>query len=396
MSLPLEGIRILAVSQYGAGPFATMHLADLGAEIIKIEDPSTNGDSAREVIPYVQEDDSLFFQSFNRNKKSVTLNLRNPLAVDVFLRLVKVSHAVFNNLRGDQPAKLGLDYESLKYVNRKIVCCSLSGFGTTGPKVVEPSYDYIIQGYTGLQDITGEPGTPPARAGISIIDFSTGYAAALALMVGLQKAGKTGEGCDIEVSMYDVATSMTNYLGTWHLNRGFTPHKMEDSAHPTLVPCQNFRTSDGWIVVMCIKEEFWTRLCNELNAPEIGEDPRFKDFEGRAENRHFLLPILKAIFKDRTTAEWLTMLRGKVPCGPVRSFSEAFADPLLRQRDMIWEIDTPAWGRLKEVGCPIRVSGANYPKRPAPRLGEHTDEVLLRLAGCTRDEIDSLRRKNAI
>jgi crotonobetainyl-CoA:carnitine CoA-transferase CaiB-like acyl-CoA transferase len=396
MSLPLEGIRIVAVSQYGAGPFATMHLADLGAEVIKIEDPSTHGDSAREVIPYTRENDSLFYQSFNRNKKSVTLDLHNPLARDIFRRLVKKSDVVFNNLRGDQPAKLGLNYESLKSVNPRIVCCSLSGFGTTGPKVVEPSYDYIIQAFTGLQSITGDPETPPTRAGISVIDFATGFAAGLALMVGLHKVSRTGQGCDVDVSMYDVATSMISYLAASHLNKAFTPQKMEDSAHPTLVPCQNFQTLDGWIVVMCIKEEFWRRLCRELDAPEIGKDPRFKDFESRAKNRGILTPLLKGIFQRRTTAEWLATLRGKVPCGPIRSFAEAFADPLLQERGMIWEIDAPGWGRLKEVGCPIKISDAPYPKKPAPRLGEHTEEVLLELVGCSRDELNALRQKGAI
>lgn len=396
MSLPLQGIRILAVSQYGAGPFATMHLADLGAEVVKIEDPSTHGDSAREVIPYTLEDDSLFYQSFNRNKKSITLNLRDPLGREVFERLVRVSDAVFNNLRGDQHVKLGLNYDSLKPINPKIVCCSLSGFGTTGRKIVEPSYDYIIQAYTGLQSITGNPGTPPTRAGISIIDLATGFAAALALMVGLHKVSRTGQGCEIDVSMYDVAISMLSYLATWHLNKGFMPQKMENSAHPTLVPCQNFQTKDGWIVVMCIKEEFWTRLCDELDSHGIGGDPRFKDFGARAANRHLLIPILNEIFQSRTTSEWLSRLRGKVPCGPVRAFSEALSDPLLEEHDMIWEIDAPGWGTLKEVGCPIKTPDASYPKRAAPRLGEHTEEVLGELAGCSKDELNSLRQKGII
>ena len=395
-SLPLEGIRIVAVSQYGAGPYATMHLADLGAEVIKVEDPSTRGDSAREVRPYAQDNDSLFYQSFNRNKKSVTLNLRNPSARDVFHRLVKVSDVVFSNLRGDQPAKLGLNYESLKSVNPKIVCSSLSGFGTTGSKVVEPSYDYVFQAYSGLEDITGNPGSPPTRAGIPVVDLATGFAAALAMMAGLYRVSKTGEGCDADVSLYDVAISMMSYLATWHLNKGFIPQKTEDSAHPTLVPAQNFQTKDGWIVVMCIKEEFWSRLCRELDAPEMAEDSRFRDFEARAQNRRILIPLLREIFRTRTTAEWLTKLKGKVPSAPILSFSEAFADPLLHERAMIWEIEAPGWGRLKEVGCPIRFSDSAYPRRPAPRLGEHTEEILRDLLGYSKEEVDSLRRMGAL
>jgi len=362
LSLPLEGIRIVAISQYGA---------DLGAEVIKIEDPSTRGDSAREVRPYKQDSDSLFYQSFNRNKKSVTLNLRNPSARDVFHRLVKVSDVVFNNLRGDQPAKLGLNYGSLKSVNPKVVCSALSGFGTTGSKAVEPSYDYMLQAYCGLEDITGNPGTPPTRAGIPVIDLATGFAAALAVMAGLYRVSKTGKGCDADVSLYDVAISMMSYLATWHLNKGFIPQKTEDSSHPTLVPVQNFQTKDGWIVVMCIKEEFWDRLCLELGAGGLVKDPRFRDFEARTRNRHILIPLLKEIFRTKGTAHWLEKLRGKVP-------------------------SAPGWGRLKEVACPIKISDSSYARRPAPRLGEHTEEILRDLLGYSKEEVDSLREKGAV
>ncbi len=396
LSLPLEGIRIVAISQYGAGPYATMHLADLGAEVIKIEDPSTRGDSAREVRPYKQDSDSLFYQSFNRNKKSVTLNLRNPSARDVFHRLVKVSDVVFNNLRGDQPAKLGLNYGSLKSVNPKVVCSALSGFGTTGSKAVEPSYDYMLQAYCGLEDITGNPGTPPTRAGIPVIDLATGFAAALAVMAGLYRVSKTGKGCDADVSLYDVAISMMSYLATWHLNKGFIPQKTEDSSHPTLVPVQNFQTKDGWIVVMCIKEEFWDRLCLELGAGGLVKDPRFRDFEARTRNRHILIPLLKEIFRTKGTAHWLEKLRGKVPSAPVLTFSEALASPLLEENHMIWEVDTPGWGRLKEVACPIKISDSSYARRPAPRLGEHTEEILRDLLGYSKEEVDSLREKGAV
>lgn len=396
MSLPLEDLRIIAVSQYGAGPFATMHLADLGAEVIKIEDPSTGGDSARLVIPYAQDGDSLFYQSLNRNKKSITLDFRTAEAKEVFFRLVKVSDAVLNNLRGDQPKKLGLDYESLKSVNPKIVCVSLSGYGTSGSKALEPAYDYIVQAYTGLQSITGEPNGPPTRFGISVIDFTSAFAAAMALMIGLHQASRTGQGCDIDVSMHDVAISMLNYLAAWHLNRGYVPKKTADSAHPTLVPSQNFRTKDGWMVVMCIKEEFWRRLCREIDAPEMAEDPRFMDFEARFQNREVLLSMLKQIFQTRTTEEWLAKLRGKVPSGPIRSFAEVFADPILNERDMIWEVNAPGWGKIKEVGCPIKISGVISPKRPGPSIGEHTQEVLAGLLGYGRGDIERLREKGVV
>ena len=396
MSLPLEGIRVTAVSQYGAGPFATMHLADLGAEVIKVEDKQVGGDSGRYVTPYAKDEDSLFFQSFNRNKKSITLDLRTEGGKEVLHRLAKVSDCVFNNLRGDQPKKLGLDYESLKSINPKLVCCSLSGYGTSGSKTSEPAYDYIIQAYSGLQSITGEPGTPPTKAGISVIDFATGFAAAFSILAGLRQVSRNGEGCDIDVSLYDVTMSMMNYLAIWHLNRDFTPQKMADSAHPTFVPSQNFRTKDGWLVVMCNKEEFWKRLCEGIDRPDLLKDERFKGFEDRYRNKDVLIPLLMSIFIDKTNEEWLTKLKGKLPCSPIQSFSEALSDPILLERDLIWTINSHLFGELKQIGSPIKISSVSSPREPAPRLGEHTVEILTNLLGYSKDEVDRLRQSGAI
>ena len=396
MSLPLEGIRVIAVSQYGAGPFATMHLADLGAEVIKVEDKHAGGDSGRYVTPYAKEEDSLFFQSFNRNKKSITLDLRTEEGKEILQRLTKVSDCIFNNLRGDQPKKLGLDYESLKSINPKVVCCSLSGYGSSGSKASEPSYDYIIQAYSGLQSITGDPGSSPTKAGISVIDFATGFAAAFAILAGLRQASRNGEGCDIDVSMYDVAMSMMNYLAIWHLNRDFTPQKMADSAHPTFVPSQNFQTKDGWLVVMCNKEEFWKRLCEGIDRSDLLDDVRYKGFEERYRNKDVLIPLLKNIFSGKTNEEWMTKLRGKVPCSPIQSFSEALSDPLLMEREMIWTINSHLFGELKQIGSPIKISSVSSPREPAPRLGEHTVEILTNLLGYSKDEVDRLRQSGAI
>ncbi|MDP2702227.1 MAG: CoA transferase, partial [Candidatus Rokubacteria bacterium] len=205
---PLEGTRILSVSQFGAGPFGTQVLADLGAEIIKIEDPGVGGDSSRYVPPYQHEQDSLYFQSFNRGKKSLTLNLQHPAGQAVLHDLVKVSDAVFNNLRGDLPAKLGLTYDALKATNPRIVCCSLTGFGTTGPRAAEPAFDYLIQGYAGYMTVTGEPDGPPGKCGVSVIDFAGGYAGMVGLMVGLYDAQRTGNGRNVDISLLDTAVSM--------------------------------------------------------------------------------------------------------------------------------------------------------------------------------------------
>ena len=206
---PLEGLRILSVSQFGAGPFGTQMLADLGADVVKIEDPGVGGDSARYVPPFQGEGDSPYFQSFNRGKRSLALNLRHPDGQSVFRDLVRVSDAVFNNARGDLPEKLGLTYEQLRDVNPRVVCCSLTGYGRTGPRAAEPAFDYLVQGYAGYMSVTGEPDGPPGKCGVSVIDFAGGYAAMVGLMVGLFEAQRTGVGRDVDVSLLDTAVSMT-------------------------------------------------------------------------------------------------------------------------------------------------------------------------------------------
>ncbi|MBS4024681.1 MAG: CoA transferase [Clostridia bacterium] len=392
----LDGLRILAVSQYGAGPFATLQLADLGAEVIKIEDPSTGGDMARYIPPYQDGTDSLFFQSLNRNKKSLTLNLKDKEGRKLFTDLVQVSDAVFNNLRGDQPRKLGLDYDSLKEYNPKIVCCSLSGFGQTGPLASEPGYDYLIQGMSGIMSLTGEPGSPPTKSGISIIDFSCSYVAMLGLMAGLFAARETGIGCDVDVGLLDGAVSLTNYLAAWHLNEGYMPVKTHDSAHPSIVPSQNFKTKDGYLVIMCNKEKFFTQLCQAIDHPELAEDERFKTFSSRYKNKEDLLPKLKEILVKKSNAEWLDRFKGLVPAAPVNSFQDAFTDPQLLSRDMIIEVDHPKYGKIKEVGCPIKVS-TNVPKySSAPSLGEHTELILGEYLNLSREEIQELKVKKII
>ncbi|HET7875240.1 MAG TPA: CoA transferase [Methylomirabilota bacterium] len=393
---PLDGLRILAVSQFGAGPFGTQVLADLGAEVIKIEDPTAGGDISRYVPPFEGEADSPYFQSFNRGKKSVTLNLRHPDGQAVFHDLVRVSDAVFNNVRGDLPGKLGLTYEALKPVNPRIVCCSLTGFGTTGPRAGEPAYDYLIQGYAGYMSVTGEPDGPPGKCGVSVIDFAGGYAAMIGLMVGLYDAQRTGVGRDVDISLLDTAVSMLSYFATWTLNREWVAERTRDSAHQTLVPAQNFPTRNGWIVVFCNKDKFWRDLVEALEAPELGEDPRFLTFPDRFANRDALLPLLRARFATRTTVEWLERLRGRVPCAPVNDVRQALADEQVLAREMIVEVEHPEFGPLREVRSPIRTEGELLTPTRAPRLGEHTDEILSQVLSYSRSTIATLRSKGAI
>ena len=287
---PLDGLRILAVSQFGAGPFGTQMLADLGAEIIKIEDPGVGGDSARYVPPFQGEADSPYFQSFNRGKRSLTLNLRHPDGQAVLHDLVRVSDAVFNNARGDLPDKLGLTYDALKDVNPRVVCCSLTGFGRTGPRAAEPAFDYLIQGYAGYMAVTGEPDGPPGKCGVSVIDFAGGYAAMVGLMVGLFDAQRTGVGPRrghlAARHRGEHAVLLRDLDAQPRLAARSAPR---DSAHQTLVPAQNFPTRDGWIVIFCNKDKFWRDLVETLGAPELAEDPRFRTFADRFAHKDALL-----------------------------------------------------------------------------------------------------------
>jgi len=388
---PLAGLRVLTVSQFGAGPFGTQVLADLGADVIKIEDPTVGGDIARYVPPFRAERDSLYFQSFNRGKKSLTLDLRRPEAARVLHDLVRVSHAVYNNLRGDLPEKLGLTYATLGAVNPAIVCCSLSGFGRTGPRAAEPAYDYLVQGYAGYMALTGEPDGPPGKCGVSVIDFAGGYASMLGLMIGLWDAQRTGVGRDVDVSLLDTAVSMLSYFAIWSLNRDWTPERVADSGHQTLVPAQNFRTRDGWIVVFCNKDKFWTALADALDLPGLTTDPRFATFTDRLAHKDALLEILTPRFAARTTRDWLTRLSGRVPCAPVNTMQEALEDDQVSQRAMILEVTHPSFGVLREVASPIKTAGAITAPAPAPQLGEHTESLLSELLHYPPERIAALR-----
>ena len=395
--LPLEGLRILAFSQVGAGPFGTTMLADLGAEVIKVEDPGTEGDIGRYVAPYAIEKDSLLFQTFNRNKICMTLNLRVPEAREIFHDLVKISDVVFCTARGDQPEKLGWDYESLKGVNPKIVCVSLTGYGRTGPRAKEPGFDYLLQGMAGWMDITGEPDGQPTKSGLSLVDCSAGLVAALAIMVGLHSVEKNGVGCDIDLSLYDTAVSLLNYPAIWHLNKGFKPERVADSGHPTIVPCQNFKTKDGYIVVMCYSQKFWENLCEALDRKDLAEDERFISQQKRYENKEALLPGLKEVFLQKRSEEWLGILKAyDVPAGPVNTIEEVFKEPQLSAREMLIDVEHPVFGMLKELACPIKIKGITQRKEPAAGLGENTDDILRTFLKYDDRKIEELKEKGAV
>lgn len=396
MSRPLEDVRVVAVEQYGAGPFGSLHLADMGADVIKIEDPRTGGDVGRYVPPYQQGEDSLFYETFNRNKRSLSLDLSTGAGRAVLRDLVRVSDAVYSNLRGDIPEKLGLTYAQLSQDNPRIVCCSLTGFGMTGPRRAQPAYDYILQGIAGWMSLTGEPDGPPAKSGLSLVDYCGGIVAALALVTGVHAARRDGVGMDCDLSLFDVAIGMLSYPATWHLNAGYLPARTSRSAHPSLVPFQNFETADGWIVVGCAKEKFWQRLAAVIDLPGLSQDPRFATFELRRQHSGELLPLLIARFRERSTADWLAILEpAGIPTGPINSVAEALLDPQTAARSMLVETEHPIWGTVRAPASPLRVGQQSAPHRRAPSRNEDAQPVLRDLLGYDDSSIASLAAAGA-
>ena len=393
----LADVRVIAVEQYGAGPWGSMQLADLGADVIKLEDPAVDGDVGRYVPPFQDGEDSLFFESFNRNKRSISLDLRAPAGRAAFRRLVANVDAVFCNLRGDQPERLGLTYEQLRDVNPAIVCCSLSGYGMTGPRAAHGAYDYVIQGLAGWMSLTGDPDGPPAKSGLSLVDFGGGYVAALALMGGLWRARRDGVGCQCDVSLHETALSLLSYVGTWAATEGYRPQRLAESAHPSIVPFQVFATGDGWIVVACPKDKFWRALCAALGVPELAFEERFLTMAARLEHRDELLAELRPRFAARSTDELLALLTAaSVPCAPVNDVEQALADEQVRAREAIVEFEHPRLGSVRQVASPLRVDDGYRTARPGPARGEHTTAVLRELGGFSEAEVVELAAVGAL
>jgi crotonobetainyl-CoA:carnitine CoA-transferase CaiB-like acyl-CoA transferase len=394
--LPLSGLRVIAIEQYGAGPYGSMQLADLGAEVIKVENPSDGGDMARRVGPYfLGPDDSHFFESFNRNKKSVTLDLKRDGARDVLHALVRNADAVLDNLRGDLPGTLGLTYDALKAANPRIVCTHLSAYGRTGPRASWPGYDYLMQAEAGYLSLTGEPDGPPSRMGLSIVDMMTGLFAAFALLAGVVAARETGIGRDIDVSLFDCALQNLSYLATWYLNEGHEQGREARSSHPSLTPSQLYRTRDGHIFIMCNKEKFWPILCELIGRPELAAHPDFRTFKDRLANRARVTALLDAALGERTTAEWLDHFAGRIPAAPVNAVAAALENPFVRDEGRVWTVPHPARPDFRMVAAPFVCPGEELPREPAPALGRDTDEVL-GSCGIEATQLARLRRDGVI
>ena len=396
-TLPLSGYRILSSEQYGAGPYGTMFLAQLGAEVIKIEPPAKDGkgggDSARMTGPfYLGDDDSLFYQTFNLNKKSITLDTRTSAGQKILRRLATTAHAVTNNARGNLPAKLGLDYAALGKVNPAIVCVHASAYGRTGPRASWPGYDYLMQAEAGFMSVTGEPDAPPTRFGLSMVDFITGTMLATSTLAGLLDAKATGKGRDYDISLLDAAIHQTSYPAYWYLNADHVVGRAPRSAHPSVTPSQTFRTADGWVFVMAQIPKFWTLLADTIDAPHLKDDPRFATIPARLENRDQLTTILDGIFLQHPTTFWVERLGGLVPVAPVYDLAQALDNPLVA--DMLDSVDHPQ-GSLRVLSNPIKIDGARLPNRAAPKLGSDTDALLGEI-GYSSTEITQLRSEGTV
>ena len=391
---PLSGLRVVAVEQFGAGPFATLHLADLGADVIRLEDPHTGGDVSRYVGPGQRGTDSLYFESFNRGKRSLVLDLKQPAGQEVLHRLVRDADAVCANLRGDVVTQLGLTYEVLGRVNPAIVCLSLSAYGREGARSAEPGYDPLIQAEAGWAALTGDPDGPPVKSGLSLADYVGGMMAALALVAAVLDARRTGRGRDVDVSLYDSALAMHSYRATWYLSAGVAGERTAASGHPSIVPFQFFATADGHLAVACAKEKFYRALVEALGMPELAADPRFASFEARRRNRDALLALLEARLRTHPTEHWVGLLRGRVPVAPVRAMGSALDRQELAERGMLATYRHAELGEVATVGLPIKMAGYRPTYRPAPLLDGDRAEVLA-AAGYAPEEVERLHQRGA-
>jgi crotonobetainyl-CoA:carnitine CoA-transferase CaiB-like acyl-CoA transferase len=393
--LPLSGFRILSAEQYGAGPYGTQFLAQLGAEVIKIEPPK-GGDTARQVGPhFLRKGESLYFQAFNLNKRSLTLDITSTQGREILHRLVASSHAVANNLRGDLPDRIGLTYEALKDVNPAIVCAHLSAYGRGNARSRWPGYDYLMQAEAGFCALTGSPDGPPERMGLSIVDFMTGTMMAVGLLAALVDAQRSGLGRDIDLDLLSAAVHQTSYPALWYLNEGDVTGRTPRSAHPSATPSQMFRASDGWMFIMCQLPKFWEIMTDRIGHPGLRDDPRFATNADRLANREALTGALDAIFTEQPVAHWQALLEGYVPVAPVFGLDQALDNPWLDEIGMHDVVQHPDRDRLRVLSSPIRVDGERLPNRAGPLLGADSDAILSEL-GYDAADIAGLRAGGVI
>jgi len=368
---PLKGLRIVSVEQFGAAPYGTMFLADLGAEVIKVENATIGGDPARHTGPHMLgEADSEYFQVFNLNKRSVALDLRSDEGKARLIELIKSADAVANNLRGDLAAKMGLDYKSLAAVKASIVCLHVSAYGRDNERAAWPGYDYLMQAESGLMHLTGEPDGPPSRIGApSMIDQCTGLTAAVGVLAAIIQARSTGKGCDVDTCLLDVALHQLGYVASWYLNEGDAMERQHRSAHYSVAPVQTFPTADGWIFIMCMTDRFWELMVDTIGRPDLKSDPRFPSRSSRQQHREALTEILDAEFRKHTNAYWLQKLGGLLPIAPVLDLAQALDNPFLKSTKMVANVPHPAKPGFRSLSNPLKINGERLEPAVCAPLG---------------------------
>ncbi len=400
MQMPLSDVRILDLTQVLAGPFASRTLADLGAEVIKVEPPGV-GDAARGFLAYTLNGESFYFLGMNRNKKSITINLKSEQGRRVFYALAGKSDVVFSNFRPGVTASLGVDYETLSAMNPRIICCSISGFGATGPERDRPAFDPILQAAGGVLSLTGEPGGAPMMVGFPIADLCSGDAAVQGILAALYARERTGLGQDIDISMFDVQIHLQGHIGQYYLASGEVLESLGAYNHIN-IPAGSFPTSDGYITISCTTQKFWESLAEVLaqfdGFESLKHDPRFALNADRAKYKWELIEILERAFRTMTTAEWLPILEhASVPCARIANVAEALNSPQVEHRHMVVEAEHPVAGVYRMAGNYLKLSQIQDEHfRPAPLLGQHTDEVLSDAGGYSAADIQALRRDGAI
>ncbi len=396
MTAPLEGVRILDLSRVLAGPYCTMLLGDLGAEVIKVERPGV-GDDTRAWGPPFLGGESAYYLCANRNKKSITVNLKSRAGQEILRRLASLSDVFIENFKVGELAALGLDYDRLKQVNPALVYCSITGYGQTGPDKNLPGYDFIIQGRGGVMSITGETDGEPMKVGVAVVDITAGLFAANAIQAALLARIKTGRGQAIDISLLDAQVAWLANVASNYLVSGQRPQRF-GNAHPTIVPYQTFQAQDGFFCVAVGNDGQWQKLCEVLQRPDLARDVRFATNPARVQHRELLITALQEIFGKKDLAFWLheVSLAG-VPCGPVQTLDQVFTDPQVIARDMVWTVPHPSAGEIRMVGSPLKLSETLVSSRThPPLLGEHTDDVLTSLLGYSSEETTRFRADGVI
>ena len=393
---PLEGIRILDLTRVLSGPYCTMLLGDLGAEVIKVERPG-DGDDTRAFAPPFQGDQAAYFLSINRNKKSITLDMKSERGKEILWRLVDLSDVLVENFRPGAMERLGFSYEAVRARRPRMIYCSISGFGDTGPQKDRAGYDVIVQGEAGIMDLTGPRDGPPHKVGTSIADLVSGLTAAQGILAALYAAKIDGRGQRVHVSMYEAVAALLTFNASIYFATGNAPRR-RGNEHATIVPYETFEASDGWINLGVANDDIWRRFCAAAGRVELATDRRFASAPDRVRNRDALVPLIKVVIKQRSRDEWLKLLdEGGVPCGAIRTVAEVCESEVLRARGMIAEMPHASAGNVKGIKSAIHLSQTILDTYAAPpKLGEHTSEVLIGLLGYTSDKVNVLRHEGVV